>query len=112
MFFTAPNPVVTPHASFLGLRWDPRAVLGNLARLRRDFAIYSRWGFRDAVNVGTGRVSPTYLSLDQGMIMAAIGNALTQDGLRRAFSGPDLERWVRPVLAVETFNQPPAEATR
>jgi hypothetical protein len=105
------NGVVTPHASFLGLRWEPRAVLGNLARLRRDFAIYSHWGFRDAVNVGTGRVSPAYLSLDQGMIMAAIGNALTQDGLRRAFSGPDLERWLRPVLAVETFNQPPDPAT-
>ncbi len=59
------------------------------------------------MNVQTGRVSPAYLSLDQGMIMAAIGNALTHDGLRRAFAGPDLERYVRPVIQVETFNQPP-----
>jgi len=102
------NGVVTPHASFLGLRWDSRAVLSNVARLRRDFDIYSKWGFRDAVNVQTGRVSPAYLSLDQGMIMAALGNALTHDGLRRAFSGPDLERYVRPVIKVETFNDPPA----
>jgi Putative glucoamylase/Protein of unknown function (DUF3131) len=100
------NGVVTPHASFLGLRWDTRAVLTNLARLRRDFDIYSGWGFRDAVNVQTGRVSPAYLSLDQGIIMAAIGNALTHDGLRRAFWGPDLERYVRPVIRVETFNEP------
>jgi hypothetical protein len=97
------NGVVTPHASFLALRWDTRAALDNLARLRGHFDIYSRWGFRDAVNVGTGRVAPEYLSLDQGMIMAALGNALTHDGLRRAFAGPDLQRRVRPVIGMETF---------
>jgi len=99
------NGVVTPHAAFLALRWDPRAALTNLARLRSHFDIYSRWGFRDAVNVQTGRVSSAYLSLDQSIIMAALGNALTQDGLRRAFWDPDLERSLRPVLSVETFNQ-------
>ena len=98
------NGVVTPHASFLALRWDRRGALDNLAKLRADFDVYSRWGFRDAVNVGSGRVSPAYLSLDQGMIMAAIGNALTRDGVRRAFLGPDLERSVRPLLAMETFS--------
>jgi hypothetical protein len=56
------------------------------------------------VNVDSGRVAPAYLSLDQGMIMAAIGNALTHDGVRRAFLGPDLERSVRPLLAMETFS--------
>jgi hypothetical protein len=98
------NGVVTPHASFLALRWDRRGALDNLAKLRADFDVYSRWGFRDAVDVDTGRVSPAYLSLDQGMIMAAIGNALTRDGVRRAFIGPDLERSVRPLLAMETFS--------
>jgi hypothetical protein len=96
--------VVTPHAAFLGLRWDTRAALDNLARLRRDFDVYSRWGFRDAVDVDSGQVSPAYLSLDQGMIMAALGNALTRDSLRRAFAGPDLERRVRPVVGMETFS--------
>ncbi|HST82368.1 MAG TPA: glucoamylase family protein [Kineosporiaceae bacterium] len=98
------NGVVTPHASFLALRWDTRAALTNLARLRSHFEIYSRWGFRDAVNVQTGQVTPTYLSLDQGMIMAALGNALGHDVLRQAFWAPDLERRLRPVLSVETFN--------
>ncbi len=37
-----------------------------------------------------GAVSDSYLSLDQGMIMAAIGNALAGDMLRRAFAGPRL----------------------
>jgi hypothetical protein len=95
--------VVTPHASFLALRYDRRAALDNLARLRRDFDVYSRWGFRDAVDVQTGQVSPAYLSLDQGMVMAALGNALADDVLRTAFDGPDLERRVRPVVAVESF---------
>jgi hypothetical protein len=95
--------VVTPHASFLALRYDRRAALDNLARLRRDFDVYSRWGFRDAVDVQTGQVSPAYLSLDQGIVMAALGNALAGDVLRTAFDGPDLEHRVRPVIAVESF---------
>jgi hypothetical protein len=55
-------------------------------------------GFRDSVNVGTGTPSQTYLSLDQGMIMA-LGNALGDDVLRRAFATPDLTQAIRPVVA-------------
>jgi Putative glucoamylase len=73
------NGVVTPHAAFLALRWAPRRTLANLARLEADFDVYGEWGFRDSVNVDTGVVSSFYLSLDQGMIMAAIGNALADD---------------------------------
>jgi hypothetical protein len=101
------NGVVTPHASFLGLRWEHDAVLTNLSKLRRDFTIYSKWGFRDSVSVQTGVVSPFYLALDQGIIMAAIGNELSSDLVRRAFSGPDLQHLVRPVIRVESFNDSP-----
>lgn len=101
------NGVVTPHASFLGMRWNRGAVLTNLSKLRRDFDIYSKWGFRDSVNVQSGVVSPFYLSLDQGIIMAAIGNELSDDVLRRAFSGPDMQHLVRPVIRVERFNDSP-----
>lgn len=101
------NGVVTPHASFLGLRWDRKAVLTNLDNLRRDFDIYTKWGFRDSVNVQSGVVSPFYLSLDQGIIMAAIGNQLSEDLLRRAFSGPDMQHLVQPVIHVERFNDSP-----
>jgi hypothetical protein len=98
------NGVVTPHASFLALRYDPRAALANLARLRARFpGLYGRWGFRDSVNVSSGAVSDSYLSLDQGMIMAALGNALGHDVLRRAFSR-DMERTLRPVIGIEQFN--------
>ena len=61
----------------------PRPALGararrwpNLAAAEADFAIYDQWGFRDSVNVDTGVVSDGYLSLDQGIVMASIGNAL------------------------------------
>jgi hypothetical protein len=98
------NGVVTPHASFLALRYDPRAALSNLARLRARFrGLYGRWGFRDSVNVSSHVVSGSYLSLDQGMIMAALGNALGHDVLRRAFSD-GMERTLRPVIGIEEFN--------
>jgi hypothetical protein len=105
------NGVVTPHAAFLALRYAPRETMANLARLERDFDIYTRWGFRDSVNVDSGHVSDAYLSLDQGMIMAAIGNALGHDVLRRAFSTRDVERELRPVMGVEEFSASPRPCT-
>ena len=58
-----------------------------MSRLAHDFpGLYGKWGFRDSVNVQTKRVSDAYLSLDQGMIMAALGNALGDDVLRKAFA--------------------------
>jgi hypothetical protein len=99
------NGVVTPHAAFLALRYAPRATQDNLRRLKRDFpGLYGRWGFRDSVNVDTGHVSTAYLSLDQGMIMAALGNALGGDVLRHGFADAALEARLRPVIGVEEFN--------
>lgn len=103
------NGVVTPHAAFLALRWTPKDALANLANLERDFAIYGPWGFRDSVNVDTGTVSDAYLSLDQGMIMAAIGNALENDMLREAFATKSFRKALRPVISVETFNAGPRD---
>jgi hypothetical protein len=102
------NGVVTPHAAFLGLRYAPGQTTANVRRLARDFpGLYGKWGFRDSVNVQTKRVSDAYLSLDQGMIMAALGNALGDDVLRKAFAGPGLERKLRPVIGVERFTTGP-----
>jgi putative glucoamylase/uncharacterized protein DUF3131/hemolysin type calcium-binding protein len=105
------NGVVTPHAAFLGLRYRPHAAIRDLRALERDFDIYTRLGFLDSVNVDTGHVSSSYLSLDQGMIMAALGNALGHDALRRAFATPDVERALRPVIGVEEFNSSPRPCT-
>jgi hypothetical protein len=105
------NGVVTPHAAFLALRYRPAAAMANLARLEAMPGVYGSWGFADSVNVGTGFAAPAYLSLDQGMIMAALGNALGDDVLRDAFATPDFRRAVRPVLGVEEFDVSPRGCT-
>jgi hypothetical protein len=106
------NGVVTPHAAFLALRYRPRETMANLAALEEKIpGMFGRWGFADSVNVGTGHVSGNYLSLDQGMIMAALGNELGDDVLREAFSTPDTRRAVRPVIGVEEFNVFPRGCT-
>ena len=102
------NGVVTPHAAFLALRFAPRRTVANVTRLAHDFpGLYGRWGFRDSVNVQTKRVSDSYLSLDQGMIMASLGNALGDDVLRRAFADRSMERALRPVIGIERFSTAP-----
>jgi hypothetical protein len=99
------NGVVTPHAAFLALRYAPEAAIADIRRLAADFpGLYGRWGFRDSVNVTSKRVSDSYLSLDQGMIMAAIGNALGGDVLRRAFADEAMKRRLAPVIGAERFS--------
>lgn len=95
--------VVTPHASFLALRYAPEAALRNLANLRADFGAYGRGGFFDAVNVRTGELSRRYLSLDQGMVMAALGNALADDVLRAPFADGAMAERVAPLMRMEEF---------
>jgi hypothetical protein len=85
-------------------------VLTDLADLKADFDAYDRWGFRDSVNVQTGVASGFYLSLDQGIIMAAIGNALAKDMLRDAFATGEIRKVLRPVIGMETFNAGPRRA--
>jgi hypothetical protein len=106
------NGVVTPHAAFLALRWAPRETVDNLRRLEHISPdMYGKWGFRDSVNVRTKYASDSYLSLDQGMIMGAIGNALGGDLLRHAFVTEATERKVRPLIGVEEFNSHPRGCT-
>ena len=62
-------------------------------------------------SVDTGVVSDSYLSLDQGMVMAAIGNALAGDFLRTLFVTDPFERALRPPIGVEEFNAFPRGCT-
>jgi hypothetical protein len=104
------NGVVTPHAAFLALRWAPNAAMADLAALKSDFSIYGRWGFRDSVNVDSGAVSNSYLSLDQGIVMASIGNALADDILRDAFATKQVRKVLEPIIGMETFGAGPRSA--
>ncbi|GAA3507601.1 hypothetical protein FHR32_001148 [Streptosporangium album] len=95
--------VVTPHASFLALRYAPGEALTNLAKIKADFDSYGPGGFYDAVAVRSGKVARQYLALDQGMIMMALGNALADDSLRRHFATRDVTAKLAPVLGEEEW---------
>ncbi|MFC9427029.1 glucoamylase family protein [Streptomyces sp. NPDC056987] len=99
------NGVVTPHASFLALPYAPREAVANLRALDRDFGAYhDGYGFRDSVNVSTGRVSDFVLALDQGMIAAALAQAIRPGLLQRPFRTGGFRARVRPLLAKERFS--------
>ena len=99
--------MVTPHASFLALRYAPKAALANLAKMRANFDAYGPGGFYDAVATRSGQVAKRYLSLDQGMVMAALGNALADDDMRRYVSKGAMEKKLRPLMAMEEFASKP-----
>lgn len=95
--------VVTPHAAFLAMMHAPAQSYDNLVAIEADFASYGPGGFYDAVNTSTGQVATRYLSLDQAMILGALGNVLGGGLLQRYFSTGEVERTLRPVLAMEEF---------
>ncbi|MGG5259835.1 glucoamylase family protein [Phycicoccus avicenniae] len=95
--------VVTPHAAFLAMMHEPREAFANLARIEHELGAYDRGGFFDAVAVRSGTIARRYLSLDQAMVMGALGNVLAGDVLRKAFSTRSVEKRLRPVLAMEEF---------
>ncbi|MFF7789475.1 glucoamylase family protein [Streptomyces sp. NPDC007991] len=97
--------VVTPHASFLALPQAPNEALTNLQALDRAFGAYDdRYGFRDSINVTTGRVSDFVLALDQGMIAAALAQQLRPGLLQRPFRTGGFRSRVRPLLGKERFS--------
>jgi hypothetical protein len=106
---TNPNPtygdgVVTPHALFLAMHHEPQQAYDNLVKLTREFDAYGEGGFYDAIAVKSGTVAKRYLSLDQAMVMGSIGNVFGREAVRRYFAVGDVERRVRPLLAMERFS--------
>jgi hypothetical protein len=103
-----PNPtfgdgVVTPHASFLAMMHEPDQAFANLAKIQDELKAYGKGGFFDALAVRSGTIARRYLSLDQAMVMGAIGNVMADNVIRRAFSTRDVERALRPVIGMEEF---------
>ncbi|HET9633393.1 MAG TPA: glucoamylase family protein [Terrabacter sp.] len=99
--------VVTPHASFLAMMHEPDEAFTNLARIQTELHAYGPGGFFDAVAVRSGTIARRYLSLDQAMVMGAVGNVLGNDVIRRAFSTDAVERALRPVIGIEEFGASP-----
>ena len=84
--------VIAPYASALALATEPRAAVANLRALKR-LGLIGAYGFFDAADFTPGHVpagrafSPvrTYMAHHQGMILAAVGNALFDDAHVRRF---------------------------
>ncbi|ACQ81817.1 conserved hypothetical protein [Beutenbergia cavernae DSM 12333] len=96
--------VVTPHAAFLALPYAPQETMSNLRGIEDELEAYGPGGFYDAVAVHSGQSAERYLSLDQGMIMGALGNVLGDGVLHDAFTRGDVREHIRPLLALETFS--------
>jgi hypothetical protein len=110
---TNPNPVfgdgvVTPHAAFLAMMHEPRAAIENLRRIEKRLEAYGDGGFYDSVAVRSGLIAKRYLSLDQAMVMGAIGNVLAGNVIRRNFCRGPVERRIKPLIAMEEFSAAPA----
>jgi hypothetical protein len=82
---------------------EPDNAYANLTGIEDDLKAYGAGGFFDAVAVRSGTIARRYLSLDQAMVMGTIGNVLADNVIRRAFSTPDVERSLRPVIGMEEF---------
>jgi len=105
---TNPNPVwgdgvVTPHAAFLAMQYEPRQAYDNLVKIERELKAYGEGGFYDAVAVKSGVIAKRYLSLDQAMVLGAIGNVFCDNVIRRHFIKGAVQSTIRPLIGIEEF---------
>ncbi len=88
----AEDYVVAPYASALALAVRPADAVSNLRRLAQ-MGLTGRYGFYDAVDFTPSRIPEpgghvpvrTFMAHHQGMLLAALGNALRDDVLVRRF---------------------------
>jgi hypothetical protein len=95
--------VVTPHAAFLAMEYEPCEAYDNLVKIERDLGAYGAGGFFDAVAVKSGTIARRYLSLDQAMVLGAIGNVFGNNVIRRNFVQGEVEAVIKPLIEVEEF---------
>ncbi len=95
--------VVTPHALFLAMHFEPRQAYDNLRKLDRELGAYGEGGFYDSVAVRSGTIAKRYLSLDQAMVLGSIGNVYGGDVIRRAFATGDVRKRIKPLIGMERF---------
>ncbi|WP_394215192.1 glucoamylase family protein [Brachybacterium vulturis] len=95
--------VVTPHAGALALQYELDSSIENLSRIETELGAYGPGGFHDAVAVRTGTIARRHLSLDQSMILGALGNVLLDEQLHEWFATDDAAASLRPVIAQEVF---------
>jgi Putative glucoamylase/Protein of unknown function (DUF3131) len=95
--------VVTPHAAFLAMQYEPQQAYDNLVKIERRLKAYGEGGFYDAVAVKSGLIAKRYLSLDQAMVLGAIGNVFCDNVIRRHFIKGEIQSTIRPLIGIEEF---------
>jgi len=103
-----PNPtwgdgVVTPHASFLAMQYEPDEAYANLVKIERSLKSYGEGGFYDAVAVKSRVIAKRYLSLDQAMVLGAIGNVFCDNLIRSNFIKGEVQSKIKPLIGIEEF---------
>ena len=76
-------------------------------RWRPRFRFTAHWAFKTRSMSRRAWSQGCILTLDQGMIMAAIANALADDAIQHFFSDGPVERKIRPLIALEEFTTGP-----
>ncbi|MCK9583030.1 MAG: DUF3131 domain-containing protein [Endomicrobiales bacterium] len=96
--------VITPHASFLALAVLPEQAIKNIRNLLINYPeIYGKYGFYDAVNVNTFKISKKYLCLDQAMTLIALNNYLNNGAIRYLFNHDTQMKAQEDMLSIEDF---------
>jgi hypothetical protein len=95
--------VVTPHAAFLAMQYEPVEAFDNLVKIESKLKAYGEGGFYDAVAVKSGVIAKRYLSLDQAMVLGAIGNVFCDNVIRRHFIKGAVESTIKPLIGIEEF---------
>ena len=81
----------------------PRGDTTTWCKIECDLEAYGAGGFFDAVAVTSGTVARRYLSLDQAMVLGAIGNVFGNNVIRRNFVKGEVEAVIKPLIEVEEF---------
>ncbi len=92
------SKVITPHAIYLALPHQPEETLSALDQLEKEFPeIRNGHGYWDSITFPQQEITKTQLSLNQGMIMAALGHQhlyqILEEPLKR----------VKPLIQSENF---------
>jgi len=77
--------VITPHVAFLALMVTPKAALANIQQMAAIPGLFGPYGFYDSLNVRSGKISKSYLALDQGMTLISLANYLKEGIIQKRF---------------------------
>ena len=79
--------VISPYSSFLALGVKTNAAMKNLEKMEND--AFCGYGFYEAIDFSKGQTVTSYMAHHQGMIMAAIANAVSDNEIVKLYNAGD-----------------------